>query len=106
MRILTATVKSQPPNIKRNVVNLESSEGVFGRLTAFPGWTKLLRGGKREEAWLPIRLGGKCLPSRTKAATKGRNDTDSDSDPGADGNMKPENSQPSEAPNPAQGRAW
>jgi hypothetical protein len=34
-----------------------------------------------------------------------RNDTDSDIDPDPDGNMKPENSQPSAAPNPAQGRA-
>jgi hypothetical protein len=32
----------------------------------------------------------------------GRNDTDSDTDP--DGNMKPENRQPSAAPNPVQGR--
>jgi hypothetical protein len=34
----------------------------------------------------------------------GRNDTDSDTDPDSDGNMKPENSKPSAAPNPAQGR--
>jgi hypothetical protein len=33
-----------------------------------------------------------------------RNDTDSDTDPDSDGNMKPENSQPSAAPNPALGR--